>query len=485
MSTSLVNELPSKLPAADDHPYRTGPWQPNTREFDVVAPTVHGEIPADLNGIYIRNTENPLHEALGRYHPFDGDGMLHSLYIENGQCEYRNRMIRTDGLQEEWAAGEPLWTGLRERPDMSLRDGWGARTRLKDSSSTDVVVHGGVAATSFYQCGDIYELDPRTLQQFGKAPWLNDITPGWGVSAHTKVDEATGEMLFFNYSKQAPYMHYGVVNAQRELVHYIPVELPGPRLPHDMAFTERYAILNDLPLFWDPEALTHGAHAVRFFPELGSRFGIVPRRGKSEDVKWFTAKPTYVLHWINAFEDGDEVVLDGYTQDPRRGVTIKDLPETLAPFTMLDINAIGAHAYRWRFNMVTGKVTEGPLEEQLSEFGMINPKYAGRPYRYSWAMTAKPGWFLFDGLIRFDAETGQRQSYQFPSGVYASESPMAPSTNSQGESDGYVLTFTTDMNNDSSACQIFQADDIASGPVARIELPQRICVGTHSYWAGA
>ena len=86
---------------------------------------------------------------------------------------------------------------------MSLRDGWGARTKLKDSSSTDVVIHGGVAATSFYQCGDIYELSPRTLDPIGKAKWTEGITPGWGVSAHTKVDEATGEMLFFNYSKQA------------------------------------------------------------------------------------------------------------------------------------------------------------------------------------------------------------------------------------------------------------------------------------------
>ena len=65
-------------------------------------------------------------------------------------------------------------------------------------------MHNGVAATSFYQCGEIYELDPRTLEGRGKAAWLDGVTPGWGVSAHTKVDEATGEMLFFNYGKEAP-----------------------------------------------------------------------------------------------------------------------------------------------------------------------------------------------------------------------------------------------------------------------------------------
>lgn len=484
MSTTLVHEYPDGLSNASDHPYRSGPWQPNRREFDCLKPEIEGEIPSDLNGIYIRNTENPMMPALGRYHPFDGDGMLHSLVFENGQCEYRNRLIQTDGIQAELAAGEPLWAGLRERPSLSKRDGWGARTRLKDSSSTDVVVHGGVAATSFYQCGDIYEHDPRTLEPLGKANWLAHITPDWGVSAHTKVDEATGEMLFFNYGQDFPYMHYGVVDAERNLVHYIPIELPGPRLPHDMAFTENYAILNDLPLFWDPDALAQGAYAVRFYPDLSSRFGIVPRRGSSDQVRWFDAKPTYVLHWINAYEDGDEIILDGYTQDPRKGIRTPGLPESLHPFSMLDINAIGAHAYRWRFNLRTGAVKEYPLEDQLSEFGMINPSIAGKPYQYVWSMTAKPGWFLFNGLVRLDVSTGERDSYTFPEGVFASESPMAPSSNNGRESDGYAVTLVTDMNTDSSACWIFDAADISGGPIAKVALPQRICVGTHSYWSG-
>lgn len=484
MRIELVEDIKGNLDDSDQHPYRTGPWKPNSKEYNAFDLDVEGELPADLAGIYIRNTENPLHDALGRYHPFDGDGMLHSLYIEAGHTEYRNRYIRTDGFRAERDAGRPLWAGLRERPDLSERDGWGARTRLKDSSSTDVVIHRGIAATSFYQCGDIYELDPRSLDDKGKADWLAGITPGWGVSAHTKVDEATDEMLFFNYSKQAPYMHYGVVGADGRLAHYIPVELPGPRLPHDMAFTEHYAILNDMPLFWDPEALAKGAHAVRFFPELPTRFAILPRRGAPDDIRWFEAKPGYVLHWINAYEQGDEVILDGYAQDPKLGRKTR-LPDALKPFAVLDINGVGAHAYRWRFNLKTGAVTEGPIETEISEFGMINPGYAGRPYRYVWGVTAKPGWFLFDGLVRLDVDTGERQQWQFPEGVFASESPMAPIQGASREDEGYLLTFVTDMNNDASSCLVFDASDIGRGPVASIRLPQRICVGTHAYWAGS
>ena len=54
-------------------------WTPNYDEVDATDLEVIGEIPADLNGIYVRNTENPVHDSIGVYHPFAGDGMLHSM----------------------------------------------------------------------------------------------------------------------------------------------------------------------------------------------------------------------------------------------------------------------------------------------------------------------------------------------------------------------------------------------------------------------
>ena len=40
------------------------------------------------------------------------------------------------------------------------------------------------------------------------------------------------------------------------------------------------------------------------------------------------------------------------------------------------------------------------------------------------------------------------------------------------------------MNNNRSECLVFDASDLSQGPQARIRLPERICVGTHTYWAG-
>jgi carotenoid cleavage dioxygenase-like enzyme len=487
MAATLVGTVTSTLPADDDHPYRSGAWRPNHREWDADDLEVEGELPADLAGVYLRNTENPVHPSIGRYHPFDGDGMLHQIAFADGRARYRNRFVRTDGFLAEQAAAESLWTGMLGHPDQSKRpDGWGARGRMKDASSTDVVVHNGRALTTFWQCGDPYELDLTDLDTVGKAAWAAGFPSPTGVSAHPKLDERTGELLVFGYGKEAPYLHYGVVSPDGRLVHAIDVPLPGPRLPHDMAFTEHYAILNDLPLYWDPDLLARGVHLPRYFPDQPSRFAVVPRRGTTEEIRWFEADPTYVLHWINAYEDGDEVVLDGFFQhDPSPPKRESSEAHMASVYRYLDLEQMQARPHRWRFNLVTGATREEPLSDRIMEFGMVNGTVAGRPHRYSYNVTGAPGWFLFDGLVKHDLHTGAEQRYAFGEGVFGSETPFAPREGSTAEDDGYLVTFTTDMVRDCSECLVFDATDITAGPIARVRLPERISSGTHACWAPA
>ncbi|MGY4711061.1 carotenoid oxygenase family protein [Mycolicibacterium sp. CBM1] len=483
MNTEIVGKFLSTLPEDDDHPYRTGPWRPQTTEWRADDITVvEGELPTDLDGVYLRNTENPLHPALKAYHPFDGDGMLHIVGFRDGKAFYRNRFVRTDGFEAENAAAGPLWPGLAEPLSLAKVDyGWGARTLMKDASSTDVVVHRGTALTSFYQCGDLYRVDPYSGETLGKETFNGAFPTDWGVSAHPKVDDRTGEMLFFNYSKSAPYMHYGVVDDNNDLVHYRDVPLPGPRLPHDMAFTRNYVILNDFPLFWDADLLERNAHVARFHRDMPSRFAVLPRRGDGP-IRWFEAEPTYVLHFTNAYEDGDEIVLDGFFQGDPEPTDNGTGTKWQRAFRFLALDRMQARLHRWRLNLVTGGLTEEPLSDNITEFGMINSGYAGEPYRYTYAASGKPGWFLFDGLVRHDLHTGIEQRHSFGEGVYGSETAMAPRVGSRAEDDGYLVTLATDMTADASYCLVFDAARVDDGPVCKLRLPERISSGTHSTW---
>jgi carotenoid cleavage dioxygenase len=485
MGVTIHRVHTSTLPVDDDHPYRSGAWRPQHIEYDATNLPIQGSIPDDLEGVYLRNTENPLHPNLERYHPFDGDGMIHMMAFSNGDAVYRNRFVSTQGLAVEAAAGSAQWSGLAESPLKALRsDGWGARTRMKDASSTDVVVHAGLALSSFYQCGDLYQMDPLTLEDRGRATW-NGKFPKCGVSAHTKVDENTNELLFFNYETTAPFMHYGVVDANHELVHYVPIDLPGARLPHDMAFTENFAILNDCPLFWDEELLKKDVYANRFHRDVPMRLGVIPRRGSSSDIKWFDCDATYVLHWINAFEDGDEIVIDGYFQYDPSPTLPPDATIDERLFRYLDLYAMQTRPYRWRLNMRTGAVKEGPLSDTITEFGIINGAVGGRAYDTAYCVIPTEGWFMFEGLIRHDIGTGRETRFHLPDGEYCSEAVFAPRLGATGEDDGYVITYTIDVVNDHSDCAIFDAGDIAAGPVARVRLPERISSGTHACWTNA
>ncbi|WP_240616861.1 carotenoid oxygenase family protein [Sphingorhabdus sp. YGSMI21] len=467
----------------NDHPYRNGAWTPVFEELDTDALEIIGTIPADIDGLYVRNTENPVHDSIGRYHPFDGDGMIHTIRLRNGKAHYRNRFVRTEGFEAEQEEGGPLWVGIMGKPDDSKRRGWGAHGSVKDSSSTDVVVHAGAILSTFYQCGEGYRLDPETLETLGTADWV----PEDGISAHPKVDEATGELLFFNYSTTAPYLHYGVVGPDNALKHFVSIELPGARLPHDMAFTENFAIFNDCPLYWKPELIERNLYIPAYHPDEPTRFGIIPRMGQPEDIKWFDAKPTYVLHWTNAYEKGDEVVLDGYFQNEPVPAPLTDFPAGYESMgASIDLHSFKPELHRWRFNLKTGETREETLfDDYPVEFGMINQQIAGKPYRYVYSVTGEPGWFLFNGLTKHDLETGEAEHLSFGEQRFGSEAPFIPRANPQSEDDGYLISFITDMAQDRSECIIIDAQDIAAGPVCTIILPHRISSGTHATWASA
>lgn len=493
MQVQIHDTAETGLPPHDDHPYRSGVWRPQTTEYDAWdLDVVAGQIPDDLNGVYLRNTETALFEPIERYHPFDGDGLIHGMSFEAGQARYTSRFVRTDGFLAEQNATRSLWAGIAEHPSIALAEtGSGARSMMKDNGSTDVIVHRGRALASFYQCGELWGMDPRTLTSLGRTEWSGPaVRSEWatgfpvdGVSAHPKLDEHTGELLFFNYSVNAPFMHYGVVDRHGELVVYEDIPLPGPRLPHDMAFTENWSILCDLPLYWNPEGLATGYYSNMFNRDLPTRFALIPRHGETTDIRWFEADPTFVLHWTNAYEDGDEIVLDGFFQHNPTATGAERGQGQHKGFETLDMNVLQARPHRWRFNLTTGTCAEESLSDRCLEFPMINGRHAGRRHRYSYEARCSNGLFAFDALVKRDVDAGTEELIEFPDGTFLSETVMAPRTDSLAEDDGYLITFTSDLVNNVSECLVLDAAEPADEPVARIRLPERVSSGTHSTWA--
>ncbi len=457
---------------ATANPYLGGPFAPTHDELELHDLPVEGKLPDDLDGVYVRNGPNPQHEPRGRYHWFDGDGMVHAVHFADGRASYRNRWVRTDGFERERAAGEPLWSGIIE-PFSQNPPG----EPEKDTANTDLLLHNDRLLALWYRAGRPYALDPLTLETLGPEDFGGTLR--CEVSAHAKVDERTGELCFFDYGVKPPYMRYGVAGPDGAVRHFVGIDLPGPRLPHDMAITERHSILMDLPLFADPAAARAGRFKLHFDRSTPARFGVIPRYGAAEEIRWFEVSPCFIYHSVNAWEEGDEVVLDVCRvkqPEPRA-----DLDGPLAQ--MLSYLRLDACMHRYRFDLRTGRATEEQLDDDNSEFPSINQGRVGQRTRYAYNMhISNDSTLLFDGLIKYDVERGSAETYWFGDGRWGSEAPLAPRPGATEEDDGYLVSYVYDEREQRSDVEVLDARDPVAGPLATVRLPVRVPLGFHATW---
>ncbi|HEY1969176.1 MAG TPA: carotenoid oxygenase family protein [Pseudonocardia sp.] len=470
---------PLSRPGPEENPYTVGIFAPVSEEITVEDLPVIGTIPADLNGVYLRNGPNRRFPAAGRYHMFDGDGMIHAIHLENGRARYRNRYVRTCAYRHESAADCARWTGLMENPkDNPFGNTHGLN--LKDSANTDVIFHRGQVLATWYLCGAPHGLDPLSLRTLGAQDFLG--TFAGDMMAHPKVDEATGELLWFDYGPDRDFLRYGIIGPDGGQTHLTEVPIPGPRLPHDMGITERYTILMDLPLVQDQLARRHGKYRIFYDRELPARFAVLPRHGDASTVRWYEAKPCYIYHVINSWEEGDEIVLDACrVKNPQHQTTFASPLANMLAYMRLD-----AQLYRYRFNMRTGQTTESALDDDNLEFPSVDSRVTGRPHRYSYNMhLANEPTLKFDGIVRFDSQARIKEHFNFGRGRWGSEAPFAPRDGSRDETDGYLVSFVTDEAANRTEVLILAADDITAGPIGRILLPQRVPSGFHACWIRA
>ena len=152
------------------HPYLSGMYAPLSTEQTCENLQVIGELPKDLAGTYVRNSSNPRFPPLGRYHWFDGDGMLQATHVGEGQATFRNRWVQTKAFQAETEAGKALWSGVTERPDFT-----NPRGPFKDSANTDVVYHAGRLLALWWLGGEPYIVRMPDLKTCGTLQLLSLI----------------------------------------------------------------------------------------------------------------------------------------------------------------------------------------------------------------------------------------------------------------------------------------------------------------------
>ncbi len=438
---------------AAENRYLMGNYAPVTDELTVGELTVKGALPDQLCGRYLRNGPNPLTAPEpSTYHWFTGDGMVHGIRIRDGRAEwYRNRWVRSATVAA--GLGEPACPGPIHA-DMDF------------APNTNVIAHAGrtfaivEAGPRPYELS--YELDTVGPSDFG------GTLPG-GYTAHPKRDPATGELhavsYYWGWGNSVQYTVVGTDGMVRKVVD---IEVGGPVSVHDMSITERFAVIFDLPVVFDLEAAMSGASfPYRWDPAYEARVGLLEREGGADDVSWFDVEPCYVFHPMNAYDDGDHVVID-----------------VVRHARMFDSHRLGPDEgpptlERWTLDLEAGKVLEERLDDRGQEFPRVDERVVGRRHRYGYAAA-----FLENqsALVKHDLDRRTSEARPLNSGGGASEAVFVPSGPGAAEDDGWVVSIVYDSDRDASDLLVLNAGDFCGPPQAVVQLPQRVPFGFHGNW---
>jgi len=450
-------------------PFLRGLLAPIYDERNDVGLSVQGELPAALKGIFTRNGPNPQFAPMGAYHPFDGDGMLHALYFENGEVCYRNRWIESAGLLAERKRGKACYGSISEFKQIDpevVEEGGG----LKNTANTQYVRHAGRYLALLEACPPT-ELS-RELETLGVYDFDGKLTGS--MTAHPKIDSKTGEMLFFGYSPFPPFLRYHVADASGALVHSIEIELPRSVMMHDFAITENYTLFFDSPAVFDVMAMMKGEPGMRWEPEHGTRIGVLPRRGEASEIRWFEIDNMYAVHFFNAWDHGNKIEIFAPAFDRMPGGLQFDNPIPTEEPT----------PRHWSIDLTSGSAKAEVYDDHSGEFPRINDAFVGRPSRYLYNSIARD-WafdFNFNGVIKYDIETGTSQKFTYADSLVSGEHVFAPDPNGVAEDDGYLLTLATDRSTEKSELLVLDARNVEAGPVARVQIPRRVPLGFHGNW---
>jgi all-trans-8'-apo-beta-carotenal 15,15'-oxygenase len=447
------------------------------------APRVEGEIPAFLRGTYYLNGPARFERGGQRYrHWLDGDGMVCALRFGEEGPRLTARYVRGTRLIEEEAAGRPLYRSFGTAfPDDRLVRG----VALESPLNVSIYTVGG-RLLAFGEQGLPWELDPETLATRGPFTFGGALNPVSPFAAHPKVDPFTGELFNFgvNFAAAEPVLNLYRFDAGGALVYRRRLPLGIPASIHDFCLSERHVIFHVGPYLVDMSRLASGGtlmDALRWEPERGSRL-LVVRREDGETVASVPVGNRYVLHGINAFEafeDGDRLTVDAVELD--RPVYdqygLDDLFSDVGP----------GRPVRFEIDLPAGVLlaTREIAYDLAPDFPAIDPRRVGRPYEDLWMLgiskTGRPGRKFFDQVAHLSwAHPERADVWQAPPGWYLGGEPaFAPDPAGGG---GAVICQRFDVETGESAFLVFDAFDVAAGPVAVLSVEAPVHLGFHAFF---
>jgi carotenoid cleavage dioxygenase len=458
---------------------------------------VIGEIPADMNGAFVRvGTEWLYPPRHADDSIFNADGFVGLLRFKNGVVDFTGRWVRTARWEKDTASHRQLY-GYYRNPftdDPSISKETIEQPWLRTLANTNVIAHAG-KLFAMKEDGPPYELDPRTLATRGPMSFAGKYH-SQTFSAHPKIDPVSGEMICYGYEATGLATNdvfVYTVDARGSVTHEVRFKVPYVSMIHDIALTQKHIIFPVYGFTTSLERLKAGKIHWAWDAHLPTYIGILPRGGAARDLRWFKGPTRSIVHTFNARTEGSRVILESPVTETN--------PFPFFPAEQGNGDPPGAKRgtsiRRHIFDLSSKK--DGYSEEiihegSISGLGRIDDRYISLPYRFGYAGFTDPA-RPFDearagnlrGRVtncygRFDMHTGSQTAY-FAGDTHTLNEPVfVPRKGGSAEGDGYLIGIASNLAEMRSELIIADAQHLEAGDIGRVILPFRLGPQVHGNW---
>ena len=476
--------MTAPFPQAMDYVGHNAPSRVEAEIYDLV---VEGTLPEELQGSWYQTVPDPqFPPKLGWDTFLSGDGMVRMFRFQDGHVDFKQRYVRTERWQLERQARRALFGAYRN----PFTDDPSVQGKGRGVANTTPIFHGG-RLFALKEDSRPWEVDPITLETIGEWSYEGRLR-SQTVTAHPRFDPETGEMHFFGYEASGLATRdvaYCVANKDGELIREDWLQVPYCALMHDFVVTQEHVIFPGFPIVAELERMRAGGAHWAWDASKESFIGIMPRRGRVEQIRWFRARPCSVFHFINSFTEGSKVHVDMCVSDVPAFAFIRE-----AGNLHIQPQDLRGNLVRWTFDL--SKPGDTPEEHVLApsgDFPRIANKdsmsdydiaYYGRvDLRFGPPILSGPVGAGFNTLTRLEVKSGKMTDLFIGPACTVQEHVHIPSSKPGHE--GYLVYIVDRHDENQAELHVTEAEHLAKGPIARIKVPLRLRSGVHANWVPA
>lgn len=446
------------------NPFLSGNFAPIADESDTDKLIIEGQIPEDLSGVYIRNGSNPQFKPYSYTYPFDGDGMLHAIYLNKGQARYKNRYIVTKQLEVDRRFGMSMYGGVNFPfiRNIKLLKPSDPQVPVKLGRFIHIIRHAG-NYLALHETTSAYQVDAQlnTVGEWNPTQAKEPLE----LNAHTRLDPKTGELFTISYHED-PFISYNVFDKNGKLAHSGKINLEQSIMIHDFVLTQNHVVIFLCPVVVNYMATTEGQQFGNWQPELKTRVLLLARSNLNTHTQ-LEMEPFFAYHYANAYETSNEIIVD-YVRYEKFSMDLKDMGP--------------ANLYRTSISLIDKTCSSKKLDTLAIEFPRTNEAVNSLGYRYIYAAISTEKLDIFNGLVKYNMENNSKQIQNFDDKYEIGEAVFAQKSHCQKEDDGYVMLFAYHKIKKQSHFLILDAQNINTQPLATVILPRRVPHGLHGSW---